>query len=82
MSKDKDLLDELHAIVDCEYLSQLKEEKTRYSLLQAVNEMNMTDFTFDEWSEAISYLFGVEISISQYEDIDIYIQKYCSDSKI
>jgi len=75
MIRDRDLLEELYIIAGCEYLSELKEKNMRDKLFRAVRQINIRDFTFDEWSEAISYLFGVEISISQYEDIDIYLQK-------
>ena len=77
MIRDRDLLEELYIIVGCEYLSELKEKNMRDKLFRAVRQINITDFTFDEWSKALSYLFNVEVSVNRYEDIDICLQKYC-----
>lgn len=82
MIRDRDLLEELYVIAGCEYLSELKEKNMRDRLFRAMRQINIRDFTFDEWSEAISYLFGTEVSISQYEDIDTYFKTNVGDTKI
>jgi len=74
MGSELGLLDRLYEMVDCEYLSSLKETALREKLIQSISQIPVHEHTFKEWSGAFSYLFGDKIQFTSGAEIKSYIE--------
>ena len=70
MVNRSDLLDRLHELVGCTYLSDLRDPIWQPHLQQALCRVPHSDYTNDEWSKALSYLFSEIVFINAIEDLD------------
>ena len=73
MVKDKHLLDILWEKVGCDYLSDLKTQKTRPAALSAIRQINKDDYSTEMWNETLSYIFSTKIMVSVTRDVDVVI---------
>jgi len=74
MAQETGLLDLLHKMVGCEYLSSMKERHWRRKLLQTINEIDAAEYSYEQWSKALSYLFGRDIPISSAEGLRAFAE--------
>lgn len=73
MEINKHLLDILWEKVGCDYLSDLKLEKTRPTALRVIRSIRKEDYSVKMWNEALSYIYGKSIIISSPKDVDTVI---------
>jgi len=73
MVKEKHLLDILWEKVGCDYLSELKTQKTRPAPLSAIRQINKDDYSTEMWNETLSYIFSTKIMVSVTRDVDVVI---------
>jgi len=75
MEQKPDLMDKLHRMVGCEFLSSLKEPRWRFRLLQAILEIEADEYPYDQWSRGLSYLFDEDIRISSAAELRALVDK-------
>ena len=73
MENNKHLLDILCEKVGCNYLSDLKLEKTRPAALREIRSRPKEDYPIKMWNETLSYIYGKSIIISSPKDVDTVI---------
>lgn len=56
MNRTPDLLEQLTALVGCEYLSELKQPRYHEAICAALNRIPADSFSEKEWMETASYL--------------------------
>ena len=77
MVKENHLLEILWERVGCDYLSDLKLEKTRPAALREIRSIPKEDYPIKMWNETLSYIFGKNIIISSPRDVDTVIGLRC-----
>ena len=70
MANKSDLLDRLHELVGCTYLSDLRDPIWQPHLQRALCRVPRSDYTNDEWAKALTYLFSEVVFIDAIEDLD------------
>lgn len=75
MKNDHDLLDTLHGLVGCEYMSDLKSDALRGRVLQVIGEMELSRFSPAEWEKAVSYLFQTDGKFNSLDDVRAFIAR-------
>ena len=75
MEQKVNLLDLLNDMVGCEYLSAMKEIRWRRKLLQSLNEVDVNEYTFEQWSTALSYLFEEDICVFSAANLQSFIER-------
>jgi len=63
MEEKLNLIDRLHQMVGCAYLSNLKEATYRRKILEAMGAIYAPEYSLQEWSYALSYLFEETVLI-------------------
>lgn len=73
METNRHLLDILWEKVGCDYLSDLKLEKTRPTALRVIRSIRKEDYPVKMWNETLSYIYSKSIIISSARDVDTVI---------
>jgi len=75
MKRYHDLLDILHGLVGCEYMSDLKSDGQRGRVLQVIGGMELSDFSPADWEKVISYLFQTDVPFHSLEEVRAFITR-------
>ena len=75
MADQHELLETLHRLVGCEYLSDLKNGEQRERLLRVIDEMDASRFPLPVWSGAVSYLFQMEVCFLSFKELRAFVEE-------
>ena len=73
MGQNIDLVDRLHRMVRCEFISDLKGPQWKQALLHAIGNISAEDYTFTQWSSALSYCWEEDVQISSKADLRAFL---------
>jgi len=74
ITNNSDLMDDIHALVGCEYLSDLKCELWREKVLCSICSIPQTAYSLTQWAYLFSYLFNEDIHFDTEAEIHDYLQ--------
>ena len=74
MSNISGLIDRLHTLVGCEYLSSIKEQTWRKEIIQAIQQIDVSDYTIQEWSKALSYVFEEDVQFESEMEVKAFVE--------
>ena len=75
MSNISNLIDRVHAMVGCEYLSSIKEQAWRKEVVQAIQQIDVSDYTLREWSKALSYVFEEDVQFESEMEVKSFVEE-------
>ena len=67
------LLDTLHQLAGCEYMSDLKSETQRDCLMRVITGMDISRYSADTWTKAASYLFQRDICFQTMDEVQTFL---------
>ncbi|GAA0796297.1 hypothetical protein GCM10008910_16740 [Faecalicatena orotica] len=68
MSREEGLLEVLTHRVGANYISDLRKDEFRNSLIGAIESIDSTAYAVGEWSDVLDYLTGMKTQISNPEE--------------
>ena len=66
------LLDALAVSCNC-YISTLKNKISAPLLQEKLKEININDFTIEDWNYSLNYIFDSDFAFNNFEEIKNYI---------
>ncbi len=75
MDRSLGLLDRVQRIIGCEYLSSLRNNSYWKSILAVISTFHVSDYKYQEWAEALSYIFNEIVEIENETDLEEFIEK-------
>lgn len=75
MSYISDLLDTWFEKTGCEYMSDMKQPAWRDKVCETASGMDAEAFRLEQWSEAVTYLWGETVVFSSYDELRAYFKK-------
>lgn len=75
MDNSLGLLDRLQKIIGCEYLSSLRKDLHWKKILETISTFHVSDYSYREWTEALSYIFNEIVEIENENDVKVFIEK-------
>lgn len=69
-----ELLEDLRIQTDCAFVSDLRECTKFHSIKNALNNLDVRQYTIQKWNDAVSYTTGKALTFSKVEEASEYLK--------